>query len=133
MAVSRRATKDDRRRSAAYLVGFVLLITVTGALLIPRFWPAGLVVWLVIVAGAMFVLVRWHAQSTAYRCAACGHEFEIAPWTDLFAPHVPDKKRLKCPECGTKDWAEIVVQEPEEEAGAVDTRLEAGDEDGAVN
>jgi DNA-directed RNA polymerase subunit RPC12/RpoP len=129
MSASRGATKDDRRRSAAYLVGFVLLITVTGALLIPRFWPGGLVVWLAIVTGSMFVLVRWHARSTVYRCAACGHEFEIPPWTDLFAPHVPDKKRLKCPECGTRDWAEILVKEPQEEAAEVD----AGGEDGALN
>jgi DNA-directed RNA polymerase subunit RPC12/RpoP len=88
----------------------------------------GLFLWLVVVAATLFLLVRWHSSSTVYHCAACGHDFVISTWTDLMAPHKPGAKLLTCPECGTRDWTEVLMAEAEEAGSELEGDAEAGAE-----
>jgi len=107
----REVTKKDWWKVAAYILLRLAIMAVTAVILIPLAWPVGLVVWLaVIVGGSLFLLVRWHAGSTAYRCPSCEHEFEISVFTDLISPQVPDKKYLKCPQCGKRNWAAVLIK-----------------------
>jgi len=108
----REVTKRDWWKVGAYTLLTVAIIVVTAVILIPIAWPVGLVAWLaIIVSGSLFLLVRWHAGSTAYRCPACEHEFEISVFTDLVSPHVlPDKKYLKCSQCGKRNWATVLMK-----------------------
>ena len=108
----REVTKSDWWRVGAYTLLAVAIIAITALILIPVAWPVGLVVWLALfVSGDLFLLVRWHANSTAYRCPACEHEFELSVFTDLVSPHVPDKKYLKCPQCGKRNWATVLMKD----------------------
>ena len=106
----REATKTDQWRALGYTLLTILAIVVTGLILAPLSWPVGLLVWLVIPVGSTFLLVRWHAHSTAYRCPACGQEFEIAVLTDLVSPHFRSRKYLRCPQCGKRGWATVLMR-----------------------
>lgn len=118
MASNREVTRSDRRKTALYLLSFVIVVVLSGAVILPQVWPLGLVMWLVVVGAALFLLVRWHADSTIYHCAACGHDFVISTWTDLMSPHKPEAKYLRCPECGVRDWAEVRMAEQDRGAEA---------------
>ena len=107
----RDVTKRDWWRVSGYTLLTVAFIVVTAVILIPMARPVGIIVWLAIfVSGGLFLLVRWHAKSTAYRCPACDHEFEISAFTDLASLQVPDKKYLKCPQCGKRNWATVLMK-----------------------
>jgi DNA-directed RNA polymerase subunit RPC12/RpoP len=107
----REVTKRNWWKVGAYTLLTVAIIVVTAVILIPIAWPVGLVAWLaIIVSGSLFLLVRWHAGNTAYRCPACKHEFEISVFTDFVSPHVPDKKYLQCPQCGKRNWATVLMK-----------------------
>jgi DNA-directed RNA polymerase subunit RPC12/RpoP len=96
-----------------------LLVVTAGAILLdaePRaiwlaFWGTALA------AEALFLLVRWHARTTAYRCAKCAGEFGIEPLTDFISPHFFDRKYLRCPECGEKTWAKEINESGNRNAG----------------
>jgi DNA-directed RNA polymerase subunit RPC12/RpoP len=94
-------------------VGVALVVIVGSAILMALYsWPAGMLIWLLVfVAGTLFLLVRWHARATAYRCSACGEEFTISAFVDFFSPHIPDKKLLKCPKCGKRGWSKILMRD----------------------
>jgi DNA-directed RNA polymerase subunit RPC12/RpoP len=100
----RAVTKKDWWRVGVYILLTIVVVVATAAILIPIAPPVGFIVWLVMFAGGgLFLLVRWHANRTAYRCPACGHEFEISVLVDFVSPQVPDKKYLKCPQCGKRN------------------------------
>ena len=108
----RRVTSRDWWRVGGYLLLTGAVLVVTAVILVPLAWPLGLVVWLaVFAAGGLFLLVRWHAHRTAYRCPACDYEFEISVLTDLKSPQIPDKKYLKCPQCGQRKWAKVLMKD----------------------
>jgi len=107
----RDVTRADQLKVLAYLVLMILFNVVTAVTLMPRAWPWGFIIWLLLCfVGSLFLLVRWHANITAYRCPKCGCEFEISFFTDFISPHFPNKKYLKCPRCGEKSWAEILMK-----------------------
>jgi DNA-directed RNA polymerase subunit RPC12/RpoP len=84
----------------------ILLTIASGCVLAETAWPIGSLAWMLLfVGGTLYLIVRWHADTTAYRCANCGHEFEISPRRDFLSPHILNKKLLKCPGCGTRTWA----------------------------
>jgi DNA-directed RNA polymerase subunit RPC12/RpoP len=128
MTGKRPVSRSDRRKTALYLLAFVIVVVLSGAVILPQVWPMGLFLWLVVVGATLFLLVRWHSSSTVYYCAACGHDFVISTWTDLMAPHKPGAKLLTCPECGTRDWAEVLMAEAEEAGSEPEGDAEAGAE-----
>ena len=66
---------------------------------------------LVVVAGALFLLVGWHARTFAYRCRNCGNEFAISTLKDFISPHAwwfdGGWKLLRCPRCHR--WTRAIV------------------------
>lgn len=66
-------------------------------------------------AGAAVVvlaaLVVWHSRAFGYRCDNCGAEFSATPVQDFLAPHFGEKKYLRCPGCGRKEWARVIARE----------------------
>jgi DNA-directed RNA polymerase subunit RPC12/RpoP len=106
----REANNKDRWKVAAYILLTIVVIAAGAAALLPGAGPREMVLWLVIFFGGLFLLVRWHARSTAYRCPACGHEFEISTLTDFLSPHTTSKKFLKCPQCGKRKWATVLLK-----------------------
>jgi DNA-directed RNA polymerase subunit RPC12/RpoP len=110
----RKVTGRDWWRVGAYLLLAGAVVAASAVILVPRAWPMGLIVWLAVFAGGgLFLLVRWHARHTAYRCPACGGEFEISVLTDLASPQIPDRKYLKCPRCGQRKWATVLMKDRE--------------------
>jgi DNA-directed RNA polymerase subunit RPC12/RpoP len=108
----RKVTSRDWWRVGAYILLTVAVLVVSAVILVPMARPVGLFVWLAFFAGGgLFLLVRWHAHHTAYRCPACGDEFEISVFTDFVSPQVPNKKYLKCPHCGQRNWATVLMKD----------------------
>jgi DNA-directed RNA polymerase subunit RPC12/RpoP len=107
----REVTKEDWKKGSFYL-GLTVLVIVAGAFaLASESWPLELIVWLLVpVGGALYLLIRWHASVTAYRCEKCGNEFEISTLTDFVSPHMPEKKFLKCPGCGRRSWTTVLMK-----------------------
>ncbi|MDH7576965.1 MAG: hypothetical protein QHH75_03875 [Bacillota bacterium] len=85
-----------------YIFLFIGLVIGGGMLLIPLGEAVGFLGWLLLTAGGLFLLVRWHARSTAYICPKCSHFFMISVAEDFLSPHMMDKKLLKCPKCREK-------------------------------
>ena len=106
----REVTKKDWWRVGAYVLLTIVVSSVGARVLVPGTRPLEMVLWLVMFFGGLFLLVRWHANSTAYRCPECGHEFEISVLTDFISPHTPNKKYLKCPQCGKRKWATVLMK-----------------------
>ncbi|MFO7996577.1 MAG: hypothetical protein R6U93_05490 [Dehalococcoidia bacterium] len=109
----RKPDRADRVRTVTYVAVYTAAIGGGAFLLIPR-GPAGAFAWAVMVIGGAFLLIRWHAKSTAYRCINCGHEFEISVLTDAISPHGPGGggwQYLKCPRCGKRAKTEVLRKE----------------------
>jgi DNA-directed RNA polymerase subunit RPC12/RpoP len=101
-------TKEDWIKTIIYVAVFIAVIIIGAIFLLPAY----LYVWLIVLAGSSFLLVRWHATNFAYRCLKCGHEFEISTFTDFISPHGPSRsggwKYLKCPECHERSRATLI-------------------------
>lgn len=111
MSRFREPSAQDWNRTILVVGLFVLfLLSATAVLVAYGNAAVFLVGFIVIVAVALFMLVRWHAATTAYRCAACGHEFTISTTTDLISPHMVATKYLKCPECNRRSWAQVLMK-----------------------
>lgn len=124
----RKPNRADWRKTAIYLAVYVVTIIGGAFLLLPR-GGVGTLVWAVIVAGGLFLLVKWHSKSAAYRCTNCGHEFEISLLTDLVSPHGIGKggwKYLKCPQCSQRMRAEVLVKDTNEPAADISTMEKLG-------
>jgi hypothetical protein len=107
----REVTKADQMKAVVYLVLMVLFNVLTAIVLFSTAWPLGFIFWLLLCfCSSLFLLVRWHANTTAYRCPACDWEYEISVFTDFISPHFPNKKYLKCPHCRKIGWAEILMK-----------------------
>lgn len=112
MASSYRVPTPLDWKRTILVVGLFVLLLLTAAAVLVAYGNAAVFVagFIVIVAVALYVLVRWHAGVTAYRCAACGHEFTISTTTDLISPHMIDTKYLKCPACHRRSWAKVLMR-----------------------
>jgi len=82
----RKPNKGDWARTAIYVAVYTAAIGVGAFLLIPRGAPGALAGAILVILGA-FLLIRWHAKNTAYRCAKCNHGFEISIFTDAISHH----------------------------------------------
>ena len=101
----RRVTTRDWWIVGGYTLPAATVIVVTAWILIPGAWPIGFAVWLaVFLAGALFLLVKWHAKSTAYRCPACRYEFEISVLTDFASPQLVNIYHITDGDSGEAKW-----------------------------
>jgi len=107
-------TEQDWIRTIAYISAFISVIVVGAVFLIP-INSIGIIFWLILVGEGLFLLVRWHAKTFAYRCPKCRHEFEISTFTDFISPHGISKsggwkgwKYLKCPKCHERSRAIVI-------------------------
>lgn len=107
----REPTRRDWTKTAALLAVFVAALVITAYLLPRLLFPLGFVVWLAIVAGALLALLSWHARSFGYRCGRCGHEFAVSALTELATPHIGRRHHVRCPNCGRRSWALVLVKE----------------------
>ncbi|UCF77982.1 MAG: hypothetical protein JSW03_07660 [Candidatus Eiseniibacteriota bacterium] len=99
-----RGSADPSLKGAVLYVVMMIVLFVAVALFAARqSWH--IILLLILVGVALYFLVTWHARTTGYGCAKCGHEFNITALTDLISPHVPGKKYLKCPSCHRRTWA----------------------------
>jgi len=106
----RKPDKADRAGTAIYVAVYTAAIGVGAFLLMPG-GAVGALAWAVIVVGGAFLLIRWHARNTAYRCRNCGHEFEISIFTDAISPHGAGGGGwtcLRCSRCGKRTRAEML-------------------------
>lgn len=98
----KETTRSDSVRTLIYISIFLGVVVIGAVFLAPVNPPAG-AVWIILSAGALFLLVRWHALTFEYQCAKCGHEFEVSALVDLISPQGIGRnggwKYLKCPEC----------------------------------
>ena len=110
MAQYKETTKRDWIRTIAYIAVSIAVIIIGAIFLLPAYWYW--YIWLILVVGSLFLLVRWHAKKFAYRCPKCGHEFEISIFTDFISPHGPSIsggwKYLKCPKCHERSRATVI-------------------------
>ena len=89
--------------------GIVIILVVASIFLLPRFWY----LWLALVMGGLYLLVRWHSKHHAYQCPNCGHSFEIGTWENFISPHGVTKSGgewtlLRCPACKVRGKAEVL-------------------------
>jgi DNA-directed RNA polymerase subunit RPC12/RpoP len=103
------------RKSVLYVLAFVAVILIGAEIFSTYRSVFNLIVYGMVALGGLFLLVSWHARTFAYRCAECGHEFEIPAWKDLVSPHGVNKnggwKYLRCPGCGHWMKARIIPKE----------------------
>ncbi len=66
------ATKDWIK-TIIYILLCVSIVIIGAIFLLPAFKY----IWLILVFGIQFLLVRGHTKNFAYRCPECGHEFKI--------------------------------------------------------
>ena len=108
-------TKKDWIKTIILIVVFMVILVLGAIFLLPDLW----IIWLIIIVFGLFLLVGWHAKSTAYRCNECKYEFEISFLKDFFSPHWVGKegarKYLKCPKCKKRTGAKILVKTTENE------------------
>ena len=107
----REVNRRDWKKAAAALALFVAILSAGALLLLPAYWY----VWAAIVVIGLVLLVSWRAGNYGWRCARCGHEFEISPGTDFISPHGVSRdgrawKLLRCPRCGERTKAEAVAK-----------------------
>ena len=108
MTQYQETTKENWIRTIIYVAVSVAIIIIGAIFLFPTYWY----IWLILVVGSLFLLVRWHAKNFAYCCPKCGYEFEISIFTDFISPHGPSKsggwKYLKCPKCHERSRATVI-------------------------
>jgi DNA-directed RNA polymerase subunit RPC12/RpoP len=110
----REPTDADRRTGFLVLAGYLTAIVLASALIFLLQWPDGMVAWLALVLVGTLLLARWNARHSGYRCARCGHQFEISTLTELASPHGSGDggwKYLRCPACDQKSRAKVLVRE----------------------
>jgi hypothetical protein len=109
----RESTAADQRTGFIVLGVYLAVLAVTSLVMFVLPLPAGFMVWLLFVLLGTFGLARWNARHSGYRCAHCGHEFEISTLTELVSPHSSGGggwKYLRCPRCDQKSRARALVR-----------------------
>lgn len=102
-----KKTKKEKISAIFYVSLFVALIVIGAIFLIPDYWYILLILLII----GLFILVKWHARTFAYRCSRCGHKFEISAFVDFISPHGPGSdgwKYLRCPKCKKMSKAIII-------------------------
>lgn len=108
MSNYRETAKRDWVVTIALIIILMTGLSVGVILLLPDFWY----LFIVVAAGSLVLLVRWHNRNFAFRCRNCGHEFGISAMRNFFSPHGIDEsggwKYLKCPHCQRRTRARVI-------------------------
>jgi hypothetical protein len=111
MLTTRIPTVADKAKTIVFILGTVFVITASAFALLTRLGGFGILLWFGVCVGSVYLLVRWHARTTAYRCSICDYEFEISTPEDFLSAHVfPSWKFLKCPHCGKRNWTTALIK-----------------------
>ncbi|RKY83464.1 hypothetical protein DRQ11_13030 [candidate division KSB1 bacterium] len=97
------------RKKVIFLVtAYVVVVSLLAFILIPLYMPYTLAAWFIVALGGVFALVRWLAHNTVYVCPNCGHRFTISAFRYAISPHMWEKKLLRCPKCGKREWCRVL-------------------------
>ncbi|MCC4767178.1 hypothetical protein FXW07_11250 [Methanosarcina sp. DH1] len=97
-------TRSDWYGTVQVLFAFIAVIMISSVFLLASYWY----LWIMIIAGVLFLLVVWHTKNFAYLCPGCGEVFEVSTLEDFISPNGVNKKYLRCPRCGKRAWADIL-------------------------
>jgi DNA-directed RNA polymerase subunit RPC12/RpoP len=67
--------------------------------------------WILILAGLVVWLVRWHCEYFGYECSKCGQKQQIDFLKEVFSINLINKKYLKCEKCEKWNKAKLMVVE----------------------
>ena len=107
----------DRHDWAATVLRVVLVVgalVFALAVLRPRYGWLPTTVFVVV---SLLTLVRWYSQSYGFRCASCGHVFQVPTTVNFFTPSGVAKnpdgtyygwKALTCPRCEKRSRARVL-------------------------
>ena len=90
----------------------VFILEITGIILLAAkaiWWP--LLIYLILVIPYGIWLSKYYMEHVAYMCPHCNKVFSPSARENLFAMHTPTKRKLRCPDCGTKTWCTEVAKE----------------------
>jgi DNA-directed RNA polymerase subunit RPC12/RpoP len=111
----RKPRRSDWKKTLVFIATYLAILVISAIYLLVSYWY----VWIVLAAMGLFILISWHAKSTAYHCPRCGYEFEISVLTDFLSSHGVNKeggwKYLKCPNCHHRSRMEILVKKKHED------------------
>lgn len=70
----------------------------------PWWWMLGVVILPSLIIAALVIgITAENVRKTVYVCPHCGGRFKPG-WRGVFAPHIQDEYKLKCPHCQKRDW-----------------------------
>ena len=112
MKLPNKEFRDPERKDwifgIALLLIYLIIITVSAFLLVPRNWYW----WLLLVSVSTILLVINQNRNYGCRCRECGHEFEISFFTNLISLHGVDKggswQWVRCPSCEKRAKATVI-------------------------
>jgi DNA-directed RNA polymerase subunit RPC12/RpoP len=110
----REPTGADRGAGIRVLVLYLAIVLAASVIIVWLPGTAGFVLWMAIVLFATVMLARWNARHAGYRCAHCGHEFQISTLTELVSPHGRGGggwKYLRCPRCDRKSRSKTLAKQ----------------------
>lgn len=108
----RKAESRKWLKIITFVFTFFLLLLVSGYLLLP--WGApGIIIWMFLVLAGLFMLVRWHTKSFAYRCLKCGDVFTVSAIKDYFSHQGISRdggKVMTCPCCRQTSVMQVIIK-----------------------
>ena len=114
MARFRPTDRRDWLQAFIRVALVMMALVVALAVVRPRY---GWLLTVVFVAVSLLTLVRWHSRTYGFRCASCGHDFQVPTTVNFFTPSGVAKnpdgtfygwKALTCPRCGKRSRAKVL-------------------------
>lgn len=90
----------------------VFIMEITGIILLISqgvIWPLALYLTMAVPYGIW--LTKYYTGHVDYMCPRCNKVFSPSLKENLLAPHTLTKRKLHCPDCGSKEWCVEVAKE----------------------
>lgn len=90
----------------------MLILEVTGIILLAAsgiWWP--LVLYIILAIPFSILISKYYYNNVDYMCPHCNKVFAPSFKEMLWAAHTPSKRKLTCPDCGSKEWCTEVAKE----------------------
>ena len=99
-----------------FIIIAVVVISIVSLIGAIKLWEVYGFWWIMAIGWAIFIglnafLVVFHYKHVKYQCPSCGTVFKPRFLRMLFAPHMPTKRRLSCPNCDKKSWCTEILDE----------------------